>query len=262
MTQSLGERHQLVRVNGTRHLVIQGECTTVMAQLAADERIRLDWSFTDLPYGTTYARWDSPIDLDAFWPSLLQMRRDAHVPMMFTAQQPFTSRLVMSRPELFKVEWIWNKVHGTNFANANRQPLKVHEQVLVFYERQVDYSPIKTPGARNHTQGDYAADFGSESYLIRARGEDDLSGMKHPKTIVRIPKHSSSVGLHPNQKLVELVLYFLRTYASPGQLGLDATAGSGTTAVAAARYGCHSIAIEENPTHFDTTVRRLRELRV
>lgn len=53
-------------------------------------------------------------------------------PMIFTASQPFTSMLVMSNLKEFKVEWIWEKNRGSNFATAKYLPMKEHESVLVF----------------------------------------------------------------------------------------------------------------------------------
>lgn len=66
--------------------------------------------------------------------------------IVLTASQPFTSALVMSNPKMFKYEWIWNKCNPTNFALANKQPLKYHENVLVFSKKQSIYNPIKWQG--------------------------------------------------------------------------------------------------------------------
>ena len=53
-------------------------------------------------------------------------------------------------------------------------------------------------GARAAAQGKSAVN-ASETRLINKRVEDDLSGMKYPKSIQTFPKHSSQCGLHPTQ---------------------------------------------------------------
>ena len=86
-----------------------------------------------------------------------------------TASQPFTSALVMSNPKMFKYEWIWDKCNPTNFASANKQPMKYHENILVFSEKQTIYNPIKWEGKKNHKQGN------SKENFAETRGKDRKS---------------------------------------------------------------------------------------
>jgi len=53
-----------------------------------------------------------------------------------TASQPFTSALVMSNVKMFKYEWVWNKALAGNGILAKIQPLKIHENIVVFFKRQ------------------------------------------------------------------------------------------------------------------------------
>jgi site-specific DNA-methyltransferase (adenine-specific) len=163
----------------------------------------------------------------------------------------------MSNPKDFRCEWIWDKVNAANFANANRQPLKVHESVLVFAKKQPTYNPQKVPGSKNHAQGKNAAPNVSETRLIRERVADDLSGMKFPKSIQTFAKHSSQSRLHSTQKPVPLFEYLIRTYSNPGDLVLDCTAGSGTTGAAAMGSGRRSILIDNDPACIATMRARL-----
>ena len=61
--------------------------------------------------------------------------------MVFTASQPFTIALIMSKPNLFRYELIWKKERPTNFMLGKKQPLKYHENVCVFYKNQPTYNP-------------------------------------------------------------------------------------------------------------------------
>lgn len=45
-------------------VLLLGDCLDLMPTLPDNS---VDMLFTDLPYGTTNCRWDTPIDLDRFW---------------------------------------------------------------------------------------------------------------------------------------------------------------------------------------------------
>ena len=233
--------------------IYRDDCLAHM-RIMADASV--DLVLTDLPYGTTYAPWDSPLPLDDLWTAWLRVLK-LRGAIVLTASQPFTSALVMSRPKLFRCEWIWDKVHGANFANANRQPLKVHESVLVFADGQPTYHPQKTPGRPNHTQGARARPRNCETQLISERAPDDLSGLKFPKSIQTFPKHSSQLRLHSTQKPVELFEYLIRTYTDEGATVLDCCAGSGTTGEAANRCGRHAVLVDHDPACVTTMEARL-----
>jgi site-specific DNA-methyltransferase (adenine-specific) len=216
----------------------------------------VDMIACDLPYGTTYADWDTHIPIDDLWQQYRRLIK-GNGAIVLTASQPFTSLLVTSNPAWFRCEWIWNKVHGANFANANRQPLKVHESVLVFARGQTVYNPIKIAGQPNHKQGSKMAARYIETMLIHERVADDLSGMKFPGSIQTFPKHSSQCGQHPTQKPLALMDYFIRTYSNRGDIVLDNCMGSGTTGVAARLAGRQFIGIEKDPKHYATAQHRM-----
>lgn len=233
---------------------IFGDC---LQQMAIMEHHSIDMVFCDLPYGTTYANWDKAIDMSLFWRRLLPLVKH-NAALLFTASQPFTSRLITSNPSMFRTEWIWDKANPTNFANAKKHPMKVHESIIVFSKEKSVYFPIMTPGAPNHVQGKSNSN-SSETRLIVNRSIDDISGMKYPKSIVRFPKHSSQLGLHSTQKPVDMVRYFIETYSVHGNVVLDCCAGSFTTAIACIDVGRKFVCIENDRKHFDVGVDRVRK---
>ena len=234
--------------------IIHGDAIKEMSLLPADS---IDMVLADLPYGTTYAPWDSVIPLAALWGQWLRVAKPKAA-IVLTAAQPFSSVLVMSQPKLFRCEWIWDKVNGANFANTSHQPLKIHESILVFSrEGRPVYNPQKTAGAKNHAQGKNANARNCETQLIKERAPDDFSGMKFPKSIQTFPKHSSQSKLHSTQKPVDLFEYLIRTYSDEGDIILDCTAGSGTTGEAAARSGRSAILIDDKIECVETMKTRL-----
>jgi len=231
-----------------------GDCIERLKEISDNS---IDMIFADLPYGTTYAKWDSVIPMNLLWNEYGRVIKEKGA-ICLTASQPFTSMLISSKPEWFRCEWIWNKENPTNFANANRQPLKQHEQVLIFGKTPTVYFPQKIIGKPNHTQGKSKSNI-SETRLISNRVEDDLSGLKFPKTIITIPKHSSQCGNHPTEKPVPLMEYFIKTYSLEGEIVLDNTMGSGSTGVACVNTNRDFIGIEKEEKYFEIAKKRIEE---
>ena len=116
-----------------------GDCLTEILKVPAES---VDMVFSDLPYGTTACEWDNIISLDDMWRELNRVCK-LSAPMLFTASQPFTSKLVCSNIKNFKCEWIYKKRCASNFAQAKYMPMKEHESVLVFCRTRSPFYPIK-----------------------------------------------------------------------------------------------------------------------
>ena len=117
--------------------IINGDCLEVMKTI---EGKSIDMILCDLPYGTTACKWDVIIPFDKLWEQYKRIIKDNGA-IVLTASQPFTSALVMSNIKMFKYDWCWEKTRKTGFPNANRQPLRNCESVLVFYKGQCTYNP-------------------------------------------------------------------------------------------------------------------------
>lgn len=234
---------------------INADCLEYMGWWFPPEE--MDLIMTDLPYGTTYAEWDKVVPMTPLW-SMLSTIAKPNAPYVFTAVQPFTTALIASNPSWFRHAWVWDKVYASNFANAKRGPMKSHEDVIVFAQNQPFYHPQMTEGKKNHSVGKSKSQK-TVTRRLETRAPDRTDGLKYPKSIQTIPKHSSGLGLHPTQKPVELYEYFYRTYSDPDALVLDCCAGSGTAAIAAIRTGRRAILIEKDPVYFQTMCHRIDE---
>ena len=124
----------------------QGDCLEEMYKVADHSA---DMIFTDLPYGTTKNAWDVRIPLEALWEQYKRILKSGGVVLLF-AQMPFAADLVYSNRKWFRYEWIWHKTMAVGFLNANRMPLRAHENILVFYEKLPTYNPQKTKGKPYH----------------------------------------------------------------------------------------------------------------
>lgn len=229
----------------------QGDCFDVMATLAPGI---VDMVLCDLPYGTTQNKWDSVLPLAELWAQYWRLLK-SNGPAVLTAAQPFTSALVMSQIERFKYDWTWEKNNPSGHLNANKMPLRCHEDVLVFCRALAPYFPQKTSGhpLKQATRVGFSENYGSQK--LNSYSSTD----RYPRSVQKINGHSKSDTKHPTQKPVALFEYLIRTYTNLGELVLDNTAGSGTTAIAAMRAGRRWICIEKDPDYFAQAVARVYE---
>lgn len=221
--------------------VFEADCLEKMKDIPAHS---IDMILCDLPYGMTQNAWDSYIPLDLLWAQYLRIIKPDGV-IALTSHGIFTAKLILSQEKLFKYKWVWEKSKPTNFLNAKKQPLRKHEDVCIFYQRQPKYNPQMTQGTaydkgvrKNQLSGCYG-DF--EPVRVQSGGE------RYPTDIIYI-KTAESEGrvLHPTQKPVELGRYLIRTYTEPGDVVLDNACGSGSFLVAALLEGRNFIGIEKN----------------
>lgn len=222
----------------------EGDCFDVMPQLDADS---VDMVLADLPYGTTNCAWDSHLPLAELW---AEYRRICRGPVVLFAQTPFDKVLGASNLRDLRYEWIWEKTNATGHLNANRMPLKAHENVLVFYRQQPLYRPIKTQGHVRKTSkggGRPSSVYRDHSTLER----DYDSTERFPRSVLTFPSDKQRSKLHPTQKPVALCEYLIRTYTDPGAVVLDNCMGSGTTGVACLNTGRRFIGIEKSADYWD-----------
>ncbi len=228
--------------------VTQGDCLEVMKQIP-DKSI--DMILCDLPYGKTICKWDSIIPFAPLWEQYERVIKD-HGAIVLTANQPFTTKLISSNLKLFRYCWIWDKLHHSNPLIAKIQPLRVYEDICVFYKKKCTYNPqgvIKVNLAKKSPKSNTFRTPKRENYI------QDQTG--YPTNILRFPKDTKHY--HPTQKPVTLFEYLIKTYTNVGEVVLDNCIGSGTTGVAALNTGRSFIGIEKDPEFVEIASRRIEE---
>jgi len=228
--------------------VYLGDCLEIMPSIP-DKSI--DMILCDLPYGTTACKWDTIIPLEPLWGQYKRIIKDNGA-IVLTASQPFTSILVASAIDIFSYSWIWEKEQGVNFLLSKKQPLKVHEDILVFSKTQTIYNPQMTSGKPYISGKGTSGDVTNNVIKIQTHN----NGTRYPKSIIKINRQT---GLHPTQKPVALFEYLIKTYTNEGDLVLDNCAGSGTTGVACQNLKRNYILIEKEPKYYDIILKRLSE---
>jgi site-specific DNA-methyltransferase (adenine-specific) len=190
----------------------------------------VDMILCDLPYGMTNCRWDTIIPLSDMWNQFNRIAKP-NAPIVLTATQPFTSVLVSSNYEMYRHNWIWDKNRAPNFLNANREPLRQHEDVLVFSIEPPNYYP-QMVASDGHTRGSNSKNNG-EVYGKRRQVRKSTAKTRYPKTILNYPTEDNAQKVHPTQKPVSLFRYLIETYTQEDDLVFDPCIGSGTTFIAA-----------------------------
>ena len=232
--------------------IIHGDCLEEMKKIPDGS---IDLVLTDPPYGTTACKWDTRIPFEPMWEQLKRITKKNGAIVLF-GSQPFTSALVMSNPKMFKYDLIWNKELATGFLNANRMPLRSHEEILVFYDKQPTYNSQKLIGKPNHSRGKNKCKT-NNLYGYHKIAEDNFTELKHPKSIILLQKEHPSKTVHPTQKPVALMEYLIKTYTNEGETVLDFTMGSGTTGVACKNLNRNFIGIELDKEYFEIAKARI-----
>lgn len=211
----------------------------------------IDMILCDLPYGTTRNKFDCVIPFDALWVGYNRIIKPNGAICLF-AQMPFAAALGNSNLKMLRYEWIWQKKQGTNYLNAKKMPMKLHENVLVFYKNLPTYNPQFTNGRP------YCTRRGSDSTNFDKHGPvvTENTGYRYPVDVVKFNYDKDK--LHPTQKPVAICEYLIKTYTNEGDTVLDNCMGSGTTGVACVNTGRNFIGIEKEEKFFKIAQKRIQ----
>ena len=229
--------------------LIHGDCLEEMPKIPDNS---VDMILSDPPYGTTRCKWDSVIPLDLMWQELKRVIKPNGAIVM-TASQPFTTTLISSNMKMFKYCWIWEKDSGTGWLNANIQPLRNYEDIVIFCKETPTYNPQMRTGFKAYTvkQGDKK----TENYGSQKDNVTINEGDRYPLTVIKFNKDKNN--LHSTQKPVELLSYLIATYTNAGAMILDFAMGSGSTGIAAVNQKCDFIGIEKDEKYFKIAKNRI-----
>ena len=218
----------------------------------------VDCIITDLPYGTTQCKWDTIIPFEPLWKQYNRIIKDNGAIVLF-GTEPFSSHLRLSNLKNYKYDWIWDKVKGTGFLNAKRQPMRNHELISVFYKKQCTYNPQKTYGHKMK-KSYRSKDLQTDVYGEMKNDYTYESTERYPRSIQVFSTDTQNSSLHPTQKPVALIEYLIKTYTNDGELVFDSCMGSGTTGVACINTNRRFIGIELDNNYFEIAKNRISEV--
>lgn len=241
----------------------------------------VDMVLADLPFGTTRAHWDRPLDWKQLWHAYHGLTRPGAATVLF-GSGGFTADAIVSNRREWRYNLVWAKVgteehppceccgrthvertrHTTGQLNAKKQPLRQHEDLAVFYRcgRQPTYNPqLVYTGRTSHSRGS-TVERTNNHYgdYVNTPLADQPDGWQHPSSVLEFPRPKPPKGKgHPSQKPVALAEWAIRTWTDEGDLVLDNVCGSATTLVAARNTGRRAIGIELNEQFAERAAERL-----
>ena len=219
----------------------------------------VDMILCDLPYGQTKNKWDTVIPFQKLWEQYKRVLKDNGAILLF-GQGMFTANLMKSNEKWWRYNLIWDKVLPAGFLNANRMPLRVHEDIIVFYKKPPIYTPQKIKGKPNHSKGKPKEcdnnNYGKFNFVDNGK---ELGDMKHPKSILTFEKPHPSIAVHPTQKPIDLCEWLIKSFTIEGEIILDNCMGSGSTAIACINTNRNYIGFEIDSTYFDLANKRIEE---
>ena len=218
----------------------------------------IDAIICDLPYGTTACKWDTIIPFEPLWEQYKRIIKDNGAIVLF-GSQPFTSALVMSNPKMFKYALIWDKVKSSQPHLSKIQPMKRHEDILIFGESKVNYYPQKVLKDKPRKAYGSKMTDNNDHKLGLKQLPPYLITHSYPTSILPFSNADNTNRVHPTQKPVLLLEYLVKTYTNEGDMVLDNTMGSGTTGVAAVNLNRNFIGIEMDEHYFEIAEKRINE---
>lgn len=237
--------------------IFNEDCISGMARL---ETGSVDAIIADPPFATTDCAWDVRLPLEEMWEQFNRVTKQNGAIVLFS-QLPFAIDLINANRKMFRYEWIWHKSKAVGFLNANKMPLRAHENILVFYRRLPTYNPQFSTGKAYtsvHTE-----EAGGKVYQARKASITVNDGTRYyPKDVLDV----KSIGggkkeprYHPTQKPIELMEFLVETYTNKWEVVLDATMGSGSTGVACMNTGRRFIGFETDAKFYAISKTRLDE---
>jgi len=235
------------------------DCLEIMPSLPENS---IDLVICDPPYGTTSIKWDEVLDFEKMWECYQKVVKPRGVIVLF-GSQPFSSQLICSKLDWFRYELVWNKNKCGSPGLAKKRPMKVHENILVFYkETGGTYNPQMEEGepyARKSSNPEgYVGRKNDHGYGLKPVKEFTNTGTRYPKSILNISRDfSAQQQVHPTQKPVPLMEWLVSTYSNEGDTVLDNCMGSGPVGVAAKLLNRNFVGIESNEEYFQVAKGRI-----
>ena len=231
-----------------------GDCLEVMKTIPDNS---IDAIITDPPYGTTACKWDSVIDFELMWEQLNRIIKPNGAIVLF-GSEPFSSALRMSNIKNYKNDWVFEKSIPTGGV-AKYQPMKKHENILVFYKNKCTFNPIMEDRINSHSKGNKKTYNKVSEHLSGTFNLYPSTEKRKPTSVLNIksvPRHHS---MHPTQKPIALMEYLIKTYTNENETVLDFTMGSGTTMVACVNTNRNGIGIEMDADYFKIATERINK---
>ena len=213
--------------------------------------------YFDPPFNTTNCKYDQqPLRwTSGLWDEMWRVLTDDGC-IVIHCSQPFTADLIATQRKHFRYNWYWDKdCVPTGHLFSKKQPMRMIEEVCVFYKKWGAYNPqmtlretaLTTKPHCGYTSHYYAQ---SEEKKIENTKKDAMWGWIAEKTYThRFPTHyikMKRIQHKYSTRPVELCEYFIKTYTKENDMVLDLTCSNGQSAIASYRLKRNYIGVDIN----------------
>lgn len=192
--------------------------------------------YTSPPYGITGATWDKPLRWKEMFKEMWRvLKPDGKI--ILHCSMPFTYELL--KYETPRYDYTWVKNNSTNFLNAKKQPLRKHEQIMVYYKKRGTYNPQMTDIGKPPIKGGSVNSqyYGNQTYRVEAKHTG-----KYPTTVLEYPiRQKNNIT-----RCDDMIKYFIRTYSNEGDTVLDITTCNKIVGNIVKDLGRHFIGVDIN----------------
>ena len=140
------------------------------------------------------------------------------------ASMPFTYELL--KYEKPKYHYIWKKSQATNFFKAKLQPLRITEEIFVYYKKPGTYNPQMIGNEIRKKRyvkvgGEKQKYFGVRNNIEKTHfSPNEYHKGKYPNTFLEYPTRKDGSGITRPDELID---FFIKTYSNESDNILDLT---------------------------------------
>ncbi len=235
-------------------MTIELVCDDNLNYIKTLEDNSIDLIYFDPPFAITEAKYDTRLDWDNLWREMWRVLKDKR-PIVIHSSQPFTYDLIASQRKHFKYTWYWDKMSSpTGFFFAKKQPLRIIEEVCVFYKGSTLYNPQMVLKDKPLVQK--ASKQKLDNYFPRAKEKPEkVYTHSYPTHIIRMKRVKHKYSTRP----VELCEYFIKTYSNEGDTILDLTCSNAQSAIACKRINRNYIGVDISPDMIEDAKKNIGE---
>ncbi len=196
---------------------IQGDIHDVIKTLDDNS---IDFIYTDPPFGTTKASWDTGLRWDELFPDMWRVLKPTGTICLY-ASIPFTYKLLQY--ETPKYHYSWNKNNSTCFFIAKYQPLRKIEEIFIYYKKRGTYNPQMVGNEyyskRSYNSNEKNCYYGEHKEKKYSNDEGGHTG-RYPTTYKEWPIRCDKTGITRTDEQID---YFIKTYTNETDTILDMT---------------------------------------
>lgn len=169
--------------------------------------------YCDPPFGTTQQFWDEKQDWNSIFPECFRVLKDTGM-LVIHSSIPFNYELIRSAPKPPSYSWYWNKGGSpTNYLNANQQPLRCVEEILVWKNKKNTYN--RQQFGNEERQSAWSS--GSDYYGSIQQTKKTMMKGKTRTHLLEMKRSIDGFSTRPKE-MVELMI---KSYSQEGDTVLD-----------------------------------------